>query len=92
VRSSVSAVAVTTDADKRCVTPNRSPWDTVVIRGHVADRSFVAFYLEDGRVIGAFGVNRGRDIRRARALIATGDRVPEAQLSDEGTDLRQLLT
>jgi 3-phenylpropionate/trans-cinnamate dioxygenase ferredoxin reductase subunit len=61
------------------------------VRGNVADRRFVAFYLEDGRVVGAFGVNAGRDVRRASKLIEARSHVDPALLADEGADLRQVV-
>ena len=32
-------------------------WDEVVFRGDVAAREFVAFWLEDGRVVAGMNVN-----------------------------------
>lgn len=64
-------------------------WDDLVVRGSVDDRSFVAFYLRDRRVQAVLGVNRGRDVRSAKRLVATVD-VDPAQLRDENTDLRAL--
>jgi 3-phenylpropionate/trans-cinnamate dioxygenase ferredoxin reductase subunit len=66
-------------------------WDEIVVRGNVSDRRFVAFYLEDGRVVGAFGVNAGRDVRRASKLIEARCHADPAMLADEGADLRELV-
>jgi 3-phenylpropionate/trans-cinnamate dioxygenase ferredoxin reductase subunit len=63
-------------------------WDEVVIRGSVEDRTFVAFYLEDGVLLGALGLNRGKDVRRSLKLI--GLRPDPAGLKDEDVDLRNL--
>jgi 3-phenylpropionate/trans-cinnamate dioxygenase ferredoxin reductase subunit len=65
-------------------------WDSVVLRGDPADRSFLAFYLTDGALTAAFGMNRGRDVRRAARLIESGQRIDPRALSDEGLDLREL--
>jgi 3-phenylpropionate/trans-cinnamate dioxygenase ferredoxin reductase subunit len=64
--------------------------DVVVFRGDVANRKFLAFYLRDGKIHAALGINRFRDVNAARKLIR--DRVPvtAAQLADEGVDLRSL--
>lgn len=64
-------------------------WDDLVVRGSVDDCSFVAFYLRDRRVQAVLGINRGRDVRAAKRLLATVD-VDPAQLRDESTDLRAL--
>jgi 3-phenylpropionate/trans-cinnamate dioxygenase ferredoxin reductase subunit len=63
-------------------------WDDVVIRGSVDDRVFVAFYLNEGVLLGALAMNRGRDVRRSMRLIGTRPD-PEA-LRDPDVDLRQV--
>ena len=39
------------------------------------DGAFGVWYLEDGHVRGALSVGGGLDLERARALIASGERV-----------------
>ncbi|MGH2654479.1 MAG: NAD(P)/FAD-dependent oxidoreductase [Actinomycetota bacterium] len=63
-------------------------WDDVVIRGSMEELDGVAFYLLEGVLLGALGLNRGRDVRRAMKLI--GSRPDPAGLRDEDTDLRTL--
>ena len=63
-------------------------WDDVVIRGSVEDRDFVAFYLNEGVLLGALGMNRGRDVRRSLKLI--GSRPDREALRDPDVDLRGL--
>jgi 3-phenylpropionate/trans-cinnamate dioxygenase ferredoxin reductase component len=65
-------------------------WDQIVVRGSLEDRDFVAFYLRDGVILAALGLNRGGDVRRAMQLI--GKRVaPEpTRLKDQDVDLRAL--
>jgi len=63
-------------------------WDEVVIRGSLQDRDFVAFYLNEDVLLGALGLNRGKDVRRAMKLI--GSRPDPERLRDEDTDLRTL--
>jgi 3-phenylpropionate/trans-cinnamate dioxygenase ferredoxin reductase subunit len=66
-------------------------WDDVVVRGSLDDRDFVAFYLKDGVVLAALGLNRGRDVRRAMKLIAARTRPEPSALRDEDVDLRTLV-
>jgi 3-phenylpropionate/trans-cinnamate dioxygenase ferredoxin reductase subunit len=63
-------------------------WDRIVIRGSTEDLDGVAFYLLEGVLLGALGLNRGRDVRRAMKLI--GSRPDPDALADESTDLRTL--
>lgn len=67
-------------------------WDDFVVRGSLDDRDFVGFYLKDGRVLAAFGVDRGRDVRRVRDLIRLGRPVDPAALRDGDVDLKKLAT
>ena len=64
-------------------------WDDIVIRGSVHDLDFVAFYLNEGVLLGALGLNRGRDVRRAMKLI--GARPQREKLRDPEVDLRGLV-
>jgi 3-phenylpropionate/trans-cinnamate dioxygenase ferredoxin reductase subunit len=63
-------------------------WDEVVIRGSLDEREFVAFYLNEGVLLGALGLNRGRDVRRSLKLI--GSRPDPGLLKDPEVDLRGL--
>jgi 3-phenylpropionate/trans-cinnamate dioxygenase ferredoxin reductase subunit len=63
-------------------------WDEIVVRGSMEGRDGVAFYLKDGVLLGALGLNRGKEIRRSMKLI--GSRPDRERLRDEGTDLRTL--
>ncbi len=65
--------------------------EPAVVRGSLEARNFVAFYLERGRLVGAVAMDRGRDLRRAMALIKAAVAPDPAQLGDESVDLRQLL-
>jgi 3-phenylpropionate/trans-cinnamate dioxygenase ferredoxin reductase subunit len=65
-------------------------WDQVVVRGSVEDRDFVAFYLKDGVVLAALGLNRGRDVRRSMELIRGRVSPDPAVLGHEDADLRTL--
>jgi 3-phenylpropionate/trans-cinnamate dioxygenase ferredoxin reductase subunit len=63
-------------------------WDRVIRRGSLQERDGIAFYLTDGVLRGALGLNRGRDVRRALKLI--GARPDPEGLGDEDVDLRRL--
>jgi 3-phenylpropionate/trans-cinnamate dioxygenase ferredoxin reductase subunit len=65
-------------------------WDELVVRGSLAARRFVAFYLKGGCVDAAVAINQGRDLRRAMALIRARAPVDPARLRDEDVDLRKL--
>jgi 3-phenylpropionate/trans-cinnamate dioxygenase ferredoxin reductase component len=66
-------------------------WDRIVTRGSLEDRDGVAFYLKDGVILAALGLNRGKDVRRAMKLIRVRARPDPAELQDDSTDLRTLL-
>ncbi len=60
------------------------------LRGDVEQRTFTAFYLREGAVRAALGINRLREVNATKRLIR--DRVPVSreQLADEGLDLRRV--
>jgi 3-phenylpropionate/trans-cinnamate dioxygenase ferredoxin reductase subunit len=64
-------------------------WDDFVVRGSLEKRDFIAFYVKDGGVTAAVGMNRGKDVHRAMELIKTRAPVETKQLSNEDFDLRQ---
>lgn len=66
-------------------------WDELVIRGSTEDRSFVAFYLKDGVVLAALGLNRGKEVRRSMKLIRERAKPDPKLLRDEDVDLRKLV-
>jgi 3-phenylpropionate/trans-cinnamate dioxygenase ferredoxin reductase subunit len=66
-------------------------WDRIQIRGSVEGRDFSAFYLKDGVIKAALGLNRGKDVRRAMKLIAARARPDPQALRDADVDLRSLL-
>jgi 3-phenylpropionate/trans-cinnamate dioxygenase ferredoxin reductase component len=65
-------------------------WDELVVRGSLEERSFVAFYRKDERVLAAVAVNRGRDLRRSVPLIKARERIEGSRLRDPDVDLRTL--
>jgi 3-phenylpropionate/trans-cinnamate dioxygenase ferredoxin reductase subunit len=76
-----------------------SSWDCVVWRGKPESRKFLGFYLKDGIVRAAVGLNRGGDpedsktdgeLKAAAELIRARVQVDPAVLEREATDLRRL--
>jgi 3-phenylpropionate/trans-cinnamate dioxygenase ferredoxin reductase subunit len=65
-------------------------WDGIEVRGSLGDRDFVAFYVKDGIVEAVAGLDRGREVRRARDLVRAHRRVDPAQLRDPDVDLKTL--
>ena len=68
--------------------------DEIVMRGDMAARSFVAFYLRHGRLLAADAVNRPADFMAARKLVDAArefDAVARATLADPNVPLKSLL-
>ncbi len=73
-------------------------WDQFVIRGSLEQRTFLGFYLGEGRVLAVMGLNRGGDpeldedgeLFAAKALVGKRLDVRPASLEDEQIDLRSL--
>jgi 3-phenylpropionate/trans-cinnamate dioxygenase ferredoxin reductase component len=66
-------------------------WDRVVVRGDLASRSFVMFWLEAGRVVSAMNVNTKGVGKPVDALIRSGRVVDERALADADTALESLV-
>jgi 3-phenylpropionate/trans-cinnamate dioxygenase ferredoxin reductase subunit len=70
-------------------------WDQFVVRGSLEERRLIGFYVVDGIVRAAVGVDRGGDpeidtdseMAKARTLIARQAKPDPAALSDEDQDL-----
>jgi 3-phenylpropionate/trans-cinnamate dioxygenase ferredoxin reductase component len=76
-------------------------WDRVVFRGSPESRKFLAFYLRDGILRAAMGLDRGGDpedpkadgeLKAVAALIGRRARVDPAMLADEDKDLDRFPT
>ena len=74
-------------------------WDKLVFRGDPAGRKFLGFYLKDGVVRAAVGLDRGGDPEDPKGDSELGavaglirDRVPAdpGRLGDEGVDLKRI--
>lgn len=66
-------------------------WDSVATRGSIPDRDFVVFFLLEGRIEAAFGIDRGGDILAIKSLIADKKVIDPAVLADDDVDLGELL-
>lgn len=64
--------------------------DRIVYRGAPTARSFTAFQLQAGKVVGCISLNAGRDMRFARMLIASGKAVDADLLADPRSRLQDL--
>ncbi|MGO8950641.1 MAG: NAD(P)/FAD-dependent oxidoreductase [Ktedonobacterales bacterium] len=75
-------------------------WERTVVRGSYDARKFIVFYLTQGILQAAFGLNRGGDpeldadseLRACQHLIHARTRLSEAALLDERVDLRSLVS
>lgn len=73
-------------------------WDRLVVRGSDENRTFLAFYLTQGIMQAAFGLNRGGDpeletdseLRACQELIGNRVRLSEDALANDRVDLRSL--
>jgi 3-phenylpropionate/trans-cinnamate dioxygenase ferredoxin reductase component len=65
-------------------------WDELVVRGSMENRDFIAFYVKEGIVAAAVGMNRGRDVRRTMSLIRQRTVADPSQLADDDLDLRSI--
>lgn len=69
---------------------HHTTWDQLVVRGSLAARNGIAFYINDGRIDAAVALNRQKDLRKAVALIRQRRVVDVDRLGDETIDLRTL--
>jgi 3-phenylpropionate/trans-cinnamate dioxygenase ferredoxin reductase subunit len=66
-------------------------YDTVVLRGEPANRSFSAVYLRDGHLIAIDCINAARDFMQGKALVERGLRVAPELLADAERPLKLLV-
>lgn len=65
--------------------------DDLVVRGSTVERDFTAFYTADGRIIGAFAVNRGSEVMLAGELLRQSRALDPEMLRDDDVDLGELI-
>ena len=63
----------------------------LIVRGDVDAREFIAFWIDDGRVVGGMNVNVWKVNKAVQALIRSGDRVEPERLADPAIPLHSLL-
>ena len=80
-----------TNTKRTCSTPvfTRSGTSSSYVGASTPD-SFLAFYINDGRIDAVVGLNRAKDVRRAIPLIKARRKLNLGQLQDESIDLRSL--
>jgi NADPH-dependent 2,4-dienoyl-CoA reductase/sulfur reductase-like enzyme len=66
-------------------------WKETVTRGDMAARDGILFQLKEGRIVGAIGLNRPRDMRFVKRIMAAGKTSSPAQLADDAIGFRDLL-
>jgi 3-phenylpropionate/trans-cinnamate dioxygenase ferredoxin reductase subunit len=74
-------------------------WDQFVVRGSLEERMLLGFYLLEGQLLAAVGLDRGGDpeadpdseMAACARLVAVRAKPAPAQLADEGVDLWSLL-
>ena len=72
-------------------TGNVRCWDEVVVRGDLAGREFIAFWLSDGRVLAGMNVNVWDVTDDIQALIRSDVSIDPASLRDPSVPLGELL-
>jgi 3-phenylpropionate/trans-cinnamate dioxygenase ferredoxin reductase component len=65
-------------------------WQQLVVRGRLDSASYLACYVNDGRIDAVVGLNRAKEVRRVMPLIKARRAVDLEQLRDEHVDLRTL--
>jgi 3-phenylpropionate/trans-cinnamate dioxygenase ferredoxin reductase subunit len=65
-------------------------WEHLVVRGRLDSGSFLACYVNGGRIDAVVGLNRGKDVRGVMRLIKARHEVSLEKLADETIDLRSL--
>jgi len=64
--------------------------EEIIVRGSLAGDSFLACYVNEGRVDAALAFNRGKDLRRVMPLIKSRRAIRLDDLRNETVDLRSL--
>ncbi|TMB42683.1 MAG: hypothetical protein E6J53_09530 [Chloroflexi bacterium] len=64
------------------------PWGEIITRGHFGRPPFTVFYLSEGRLIAAAGVNDHHTVARARRLMERRVEITREMLADPSFDLR----
>ena len=65
-------------------------WEQLIVRGRLESASYLACYVNAGRIDAAVGLNRAKELRRIMPLIKARRPVNLERLRDESVDLRSL--
>ena len=65
-------------------------WDDIVIRGSIEERSFLAFYLAQGRIVAVMGFDRGNEVMDAKPLVGAAAPVDADRLRDPEASISSL--
>ena len=65
-------------------------WDDIVIRGSTEERSFLAFYLTQGRIVAVMGFDRGNEVMDAKPLVGAAAPVDADRLRDPEASISSL--
>jgi NADPH-dependent 2,4-dienoyl-CoA reductase/sulfur reductase-like enzyme len=74
--------------DLKVQTTGRFDTAAQVLRGDPARNKFMILHLQDGRVVGATGINEPRDLKFAQRLIEAGTVIDPARLADPAFNLK----
>ena len=66
-------------------------YDSSLIRGNPADRSFACLYLKDNRLIATDAVNSAKEFVQSKILIASRTIVDRDKLADKEVELKELV-
>lgn len=66
-------------------------WDQILYRGTVASRDFLAFYIDDGRVLAAAGMNQDQEMAAIEELMRLNQMPEPDQLTDPAVSFRERL-
>jgi 3-phenylpropionate/trans-cinnamate dioxygenase ferredoxin reductase subunit len=67
-------------------------YDQFVIRGNPDERSFAAFYLQNGKLLAVDAINSPREFMLGKKLIAAGARFDIGELGDADKNFKELAT
>ena len=67
------------------------PWDQIVTRGNFGAPPFTVFYLQQGRLVAAAGINDHHTVARARHALEARASITIDQLQDLSFDLRKAI-
>jgi NADPH-dependent 2,4-dienoyl-CoA reductase/sulfur reductase-like enzyme len=68
-----------------------SKWDDIIVDGDIQKQTFIAYYVKEGRILAAAGVNRDQEMAALQELLRR-DLLPTAEnIKNTSLDLKKLL-